>query len=961
MIDRANPASIPTRRLSLIDGHYYIYRAHFAFGARPLTNSEGARTEAAYSIAQILLSMYRGATSASYWAVALDAPGPTFRDALYPDYKGHRLEMPPELVQQLPWIDELLAGFRVPRLSLVGYEADDMIASATEAAALLGFDVLVYSRDKDLEQLISDRVRVVKGLAADEVVGPAELVAKRGFAADQVVDYLALVGDASDNVPGVPGIGPKSALKILQSVRHVEELYTSASAKLPATLAQKIGPHIDALRLSRRLVELCRTAPLPPRFPECLRIVTPDLDALRPLFMRLGFSRLMREIETAAAVEIQAAPNGAEAGRAIVAPNASGESTAPMRMETPPAALDRDPVSPAPTPKLSQTQPGGYRLISSAMELDALFAACRVAKRFAFDTETTGLDPIADRAVGFSIAITAGEGWYIPLHQPTGELFLERAEILRRLQRLLEDSAILKIGHHLKYDAQILLSEGITLTGIGGDSMIEAYLLNPLGASYKLDTLVAERLHHRMIPIEELIGAGPAAEQRSMADLTPEQICDYAAEDADFTLRLHEMLSAEARAAGMARVLDELELPLVEVLVAMERHGVTLKLEELARLESDVRAAIVELEQKIYAAAGGPFDLNSPKQLQEVLFERLGLPAKRKTKTGHSTAAEVLEELVVECPDQVLPKLMLDYRSHAKLLGTYIEGLPRLLHPKTGRLHTDLRQTATATGRLSSHRPNLQNIPVKNELGRRIRKAFVPTQPDFVFLSADYSQIELRLLAHLSGDDNMQAALRQGQDIHTAVAARVFNKAPEQVVRAERSAAKAVNFGIIYGMGAFGLARDLGISQTDAQAFIDSFFRSFPGVKRYINEIIGGARERKEVRTIYGRRRPLPEMSSRLQRDQRQGERFAVNTVMQGSAADLLKHAMVAIHRRLRRTGSSTRLVLQIHDELLFEVARSQLASESKWIQEAMEGILPLAVPLVVNVASGEDWYEASK
>ncbi len=898
------------KTLYLIDGHYQIYRAHFApMGGRMLTTAGGAPVQAVYVLVTILSKLRRD-RAPEYWAIAMDSPGPTQRHEIYPEYKATRPEMPQELVAQLDWIEESLAGLRIPVLRAPGWEADDIIATLATRAERDGFDVRILSRDKDLEQVLSPQVKFLD-LSAGTEIGPEELHRKKGIVPARVVEYQALVGDASDNIPGVPGIGPKTAVKILDSVADIDRLLDDAAHPgIPAATLAKIRAHAGDLRLSRRLATLDRNVPLEPGVSR-FAVVEPDRERLRALYRTLGFQRLLEEIE-------------------------------PER-------------EPAEAPFREQPR---YSCVRDEAKLSAVLAACRAAGRFAFDTETSGLDSTSDRAVGFSLAIAAGEAYYVPLERPGGALPLPRERTLELLAPLLADPAIGKIGHHIKFDSLFMAREGIAIRGIELDTMLAAYLLNPSRSSYKLDTLVGELLGKSSIPIGDLLGAGAA--ERSMADLEPEAITDYAAQDADYTLQLADRLRGEIHAQGLGDVLA-LELSLIEVLVDMEREGITLDAVRLAELEVEVAAAAARIEHEIYRACGGEFNIRSPKQLQEVLFSRLGLPPRRRTKSGLSTSADVLEEIAAEHPEHPVPALVLEYRSLMKLLGSYIQTLPRLVRRATGRLHTEFRQHVAATGRLSSNEPNLQNIPVKSELGRRIRLAFIPNRSGDVFLSADYSQIELRLLAHLSGDEALIAALNAGADIHRQVAAVIHGKPSGEVSREERQAAKAVTFGVIYGMGPFGLARELRIPIAAATEFIEAFFAGFPGVRSFIERSVREARERGEVRTLLGRRRPVPEIVSRVARVRNQGERVAVNSIVQGSAADLIKKAMVSVHGRLRRTEPEARILLQIHDELLLEVPKVRVAALAALVRETMEGVFALRVPLLVNVATGENWYDASK
>ncbi|MEM7262343.1 MAG: DNA polymerase I [Planctomycetota bacterium] len=910
-----------TETLVLIDGHYQVYRSFFAFGTRPLTNSEGQRVESAYTVAQLLWRLNRELGPGGHWAFAMDSKTPTFRHESYPEYKANREKMPDELRQQLPWVEDIVRAFRIPLLRIDGFEADDVIATASTRAGERGWSVEILSKDKDLEQVLSDRVKLRREPASRDLYGPAELHGKRGIRPDQVVDYQALIGDSTDNIPGVPGIGPKTAIKILAAIEaaggesSVERLLGDAPDGVPPAAMKKILNHPDELRVSRQLVTLDVDAPIASDLGDWC-VVEPDLNELRRICLKLGFQKLLKELEAAVV----------ESGGVDVRP----EDTLFAFADDAPAA----PAAPA-------AEAGEYALVP-ADGLEAWCARVRDTGRLTLATEPSGEVPTEARPRGVAMALESGHAVFVDLSDGDA-----RPPMIERIGGLLADPAIEICGHDLKTQAQWWRSDHVTLAGYADDTLLAAYLLNPTSGGYRLDSLVAERFGaHR-------------------AELTAESTVDERVQafglDADFTARLAPTLREELEALELTSVYTDVELPLAPVLVGMERAGIRLDSDRLAEQEKELAEACADLETRIHEAAGVAFNIGSPKQLQEVLFEQLELEPIKKTKTGYSTSAEVLEELAVRHPEQPVPALVLEYRSLTKLLGTYISALPKLIHPDTGKLHTDLRQAVAATGRLASHRPNLQNIPIRTEVGRRIRRAFVPSSDQRIFLSADYSQIELRILAHYCSDPALREAMTEGGDIHLQVAARVHDKPAEEITREERSAAKAVTFGVIYGMGAFGLSRDLGIARKEAAEFIDRFFDRFPGVREFIDSTIADAHESGEVRTLLGRRRPLPELASRMQRDRKQGERFAVNTVIQGSAADLIKKAMIDVHRDLERDPRSTTLLLQIHDELLFELDRGDLESESERVRQLMESVLQLDVPLLVNMSSGDDWYDASK
>ncbi|MGE4619496.1 MAG: DNA polymerase I, partial [Planctomycetota bacterium] len=849
-------------------------------------------------------------------------------------YKANRDAMPEELRLQLPIIDRMIEAFRIPVLQSPRHEADDCIATMATIAASQQIDVRLLTKDKDLEQVLSDRVKFLDERSGD-LYGPDELFTKKGIRPDQVIAYQSMVGDSSDNIPGVTGVGPKGAAKILSLIEDPATLLEDPIPDgIPPASLKKIRACPEQLHLSKELVTLSQETPLT-QTPEDLLRVAPDHAQLIELFQELGFKRFLKMLEKP--VEEQAS------------------LFAGTRQET--AESQPKAVAAPPPPE----EPVEYRLVTTIEELDLIIQRCRASGVFAFDTETDSLDSIGGTAVGCSLAVEAREAWYIPFQSPTGEGPIPRQEVIDRLRPILEDPTIGKVGQNMKFDAQVMRNEGVVMSGIAGDPMISSYLINPLRGRYGLDSLVGERLGHTMIPIKEIIG-DPGAEI-SMAQIEPEKISDYAAEDADWTLRLHQDLEPEIEQHQLRQVLEEIELPLIEVLVSMEREGISIDEEQLKEQEKKLTGELEQIETQIHQQAGGPFNIASPKQLQKVLFENLELPTKGlpKTKTGVSVKAETLEELAARHPEIELPALILRYRSLSKLISTYVVALPQHLHPKTNRIHTDFRQTVTATGRLASNRPNLQNIPIRSEEGRRIRRAFRPNRPGCIFVSADYSQVELRLLAHMSADEGLLEAIHSGVDIHASVAARIHGKSAAEVSREERSAAKAVNFGLMYGMGAFGLARDLGIPVAEAKEFIEAYFEGFPRVREWMEETKLQATETGEIRTLSGRRRPIPEIRSRLAREKAQGERFAINSVVQGSAADLIKLAMIGVHKEALRRGNEARILLQIHDELLLEVPEPLAQECASWLKEVMESVMEISVPLEVQVSMGNDWYDASK
>ncbi|MFH1681136.1 MAG: DNA polymerase I [Candidatus Eisenbacteria bacterium] len=892
-----------TGRLLLIDGSALIFRSHFAFIRAPLRTSKGEETSAVFGVASTLLRLL-DERSPEYAAFVLDTAKPTFRHEMYEKYKANRPEIPPALSEQYPRILEVVDALSLPALSLEGYEADDLIATLAEQATAEGIEVEIYSGDKDFLQLVRPGIRVVipgkegkDALAADD----AAVVERAGVPPRLVVDLMALAGDSSDNVPGVPGVGPKTAVRLITEHGSLDALYDRV-ASVPGKLGENLKAHRDDAYLSRDLVTIRRDVPLPVRIEE-LRRRPVATEKAAPLFRELELYSLLKLI-------------------------GGKEERVDEVVKT-------------------------YRLAASEKDLRALAEEVRRAGRFAFDTETTSIDPVRADLVGISVATAPGSAWYVPLrHAGAGNLPLERVK--SALGPLFEDAALPKAAQNAKYDILVLRRAGFTVRGLSFDPMVASYLLNPEQRQHGLDHLALVHLNHKMIPIERVIGAGKT--EKTMDRVRAEEAREYACEDADWTLRLADSLAPRLREAALEKLFREVEIPLVGVLARMEERGVAIDVPFLERMSADLAGEIGGMVEEIHEAAGGAFNVNSPKQLAEVLFKRLGLKPLRKTKTGFSTDIAVLQELAAR---HRLPALILDYRLLEKLRSTYVDALPKLVNPETGRIHTSFNQTVTATGRLSSSDPNLQNIPIRTEIGRKIRKAFVAGGEDRRILSVDYSQIELRLLAHLSGDERLIADFRAGKDIHRRTAATLFGVKEEEVTGEMRSRAKAVNFGIIYGMGAYGLAGRLGIPQGEAQDFIDGYFSAYPKVKEYLEETVARGRERGYVDTMLGRRRYLPELSSGNARIRATAERTAVNTPIQGSAADLIKLAMIAVDGELPRAGEGAYMILQVHDELVFETPESLAEKVGALAKRVMESRMELRVPLVADAGWGRNWLEA--
>jgi DNA polymerase I len=931
------------QRIHLVDAPGLFYRAHFAFVNRPLTTSHGQDVGATFGFINTLLGLIHE-ERARHLAVTFDSRGPTFRHQRYGAYKATRPPMPPELAAQVPLIERTVAAFGLTALAEEGMEADDLIGSLTRAAHAADWDVVIVSADKDFAQLIGEGVRQFvpsRGREPAHWIDADVVQAKWGVDPEQFVDYLALTGDASDNVPGVRGIGAKTAARLLQERGSLDAIYGDLSRVEPAGVRAKLAEGEEVAHLSRELVRI-RTDLATPALD---LLVVPDPTArveLRALLEELEFRQLTRRLFPS-----RAAPESTQPGPV------PAEPAAQLSLEAAPRGAPSTPVA-API-----AVRGGWGERYTAVRDAAALAA--IVGRYpregpggplvAVDTETDSLNPQTARLVGVSLAWAPGEAWYVPVgHKAGSNLAVE--DVARILSPLLGNPGITKAGQNLKFDLRVLAAHGIAVCGPLLDTMVASYLRDP-DARHGLDALAAEFLGHRKVAIEELIGSG--REQISMAEVAIERVAPYACEDVDAVLRLLPPLEALLRAQGARDLFDRIEMPLVPVLADMESAGILVDVGLLKAFGGTLARRMERIEGEVHALAGVVFNINSTQQLQKVLFEDLKLRPRRKTKTGLSTGQEVLEELAVDHP---LPSKVLEYRQLAKLRGTYAEVLPKLVDARTGRIHTEFHQTVTATGRLSSSNPNLQNIPIRTDLGREIRRAFTAPAGSCL-VSADYSQIELRLLAHLSGDQDLIEAFRAGADIHRATAARVFGVRPEQVDPAMRARAKVVNFGVLYGMGAQRLAREQGISVKEATRFIAEYFEKLPGVKAFIDRCVAEARRRGYAETLLGRRRYLPDLASARPQLRAAAERMAVNTPVQGSAADLMKLAMVRVHARLAREHPRARLLLQVHDELVLEVSAASLEAVTAIVAAEMSSVLELLVPLRVDTGAGRDWYEA--
>ena len=893
-----------SKKLFLIDGSALAYRAYFAFIRNPLINSKGEDTSAVYGFVVSLLSIV-DKEKPDYLAVVFDTKEPTFRNKMYAEYKATRQKMPDEMAEQLPRIHEVVEALNVPILLKPGFEADDIMGTLAKKAEAEGIVTYLVTGDKDFMQLVSDKVFVYnsKGSGADPEILDVEGVEKKiGLPPDKVVDYLGLMGDSSDNVPGVPGVGPKTALQLLQDYGSFEEVLAHADQVKKKNVRESLLVNGDLGRLSKELVTLHTDVPMELEL-DHLIVQEPNLDRIVPLFQELEFVRLVERFS-----------------------------------------------------KHEEVVETEYHTVVTKGELDELIQNMRDAGQFSMDLETTEIDPISADIVGLSFSWKEGEAFYVPVKLPELDSVepLSKKLVLSKLKPLLEDEKFKKTGQNIKYDMLVLAQHGVNVRGIEFDTMVAAYLLNPSARRFGIDSLSLEYLNFKKIPTSDLIGKGK--KQISMAEVALEKISNYACEDADICWRLRQKLEPKLDETDMRKLLDEVEIPLISVLMKMEQNGVALDDLHLAGMSKDLDNDLKIFEKRIYKLAGKKFNINSTKQLATVLFEDLGLPRGRRTKTGYSTDVSVLEELA---KNHELPKNLLDYRQLMKLKSTYVDALPKLINPKTGRVHTSFNQTVAATGRLSSSDPNLQNIPIRTEVGRRIRKAFIPAAVDHVILDADYSQIELRIIAHISQDEALIESFRQDEDVHQRTAAMVFDLPLDEVTEDHRRKAKVVNFGIMYGMGAYGLSQRLDISVGEAEEFIQGYFASYPKVHDYMLHTIQEAQQKGYVTTLLNRRRYLPEINSANRQAQQFAERTAINTPIQGTAADLIKVAMVRIARRMEREHLRSMMILQVHDELVFEVPNDEIDVMTKLVREEMEGAIELCVPVKVDVGIGEDWLTA--
>jgi len=933
-----------SKKLFLLDGMALVYRSYFAFMRNPMINSKGRNVSAVFGFLNTLLELIEK-QSPTHIAVAFDVSGPTFRHDKFPEYKAQREETPEEIRAAVPCIHEFLKAFNIPIITAQGFEADDLIGTLARRAEKEGFDTYMVTPDKDFTQLVDAHTFVYKPAKSGlppEIMGVPEVLKYWEIERiDQVTDILGLAGDAADNIPGVPGVGPKTAQKLIAQFGSIENLLEH-TGELKGKLKENLEANKERARLCKWLVTIKTDSPVD-YDPDGLHRGKLDEEKLAALFSEFEFSSFSKRL-----FGKPAAPVAPVASYAPPPPKGGQGDLFDFAAQTAPAA----PAEEAATVyKTIDDVKHTYHAVQTLEERKALVAKLGEATRFCFDTETTGLDPRESRLVGMSFSIKPHEAWFVTL--PPSET--ESAKALEIFRPLFENEQIEKTGHNLKFDIAMLRAAGIEVRGKLFDTMLAHYLLDP-DQRHGLDKLAGTHLGYAPVPITALIGEKKSA-QISMADVAVEKLVDYACEDADVTIQLRQILEPQLEKRKLRNVFDTIECPLIPVLVEMEANGIALDTAALKEISGRLAGEIAGYEKKVYELAGHEFNLNSPKQLGEVLFDELKLADKpKKTKTGqYTTNEEVLDQLATE---HEIARVLLDYREATKLKSTYVDALPEFISKKTGRIHTSFSQAVTTTGRLASSDPNIQNIPVRTEQGQEIRRAFVAGSKDFTLLAADYSQIELRIMAHLSGDQHMKAAFESGEDIHTATAARVFGVALADVTSDMRRKAKMVNFGIIYGISSFGLAQRLRIPRKEAADIIESYFKQYPAVKACMDGIIGTARNKGYVETIAGRRRHIRDINTANGTVRAAAERYAINAPIQGSAADMIKIAMIRIHDRLKQKNAKTRLLLQVHDELVFELHKDEHAFIEE-IRKLMSDALPLSVPVIVDCGTGNNWLEA--
>ncbi len=906
------------KRIFLIDGSALFYRSYFAFIRNPLINSKGENTSASFGVAAYLLKIILE-EKPDYLAMIFDPKGPTFRHEMYKPYKATREKMPEEMADQYPRIVELVKTFDIPLLEIPGYEADDVIGTLAKRAEERGLEVFMATSDKDMMQLLSPHIKMysMRPGRDSEIMDTAYLQDKFGLTPQQVIDYLALMGDASDNVPGVPKVGDKTARSLLQEFGSLENIYAKLDSITKKSIRESLAENPDKAKLSKKLVTIDTHVPVDIDW-EALKLTPPAVNKLVPLFKELEFKSLISRLME----------NRSEAVETVDARKFDSKNQK-------------------------------YQLVETPEMLAALSGQLHKQLFFVFDTETTGLDAFASEVIGIAFCWKENEAYYVPLNHPSGEL--SDSAVWQALKPIMENQTIKKGGQNIKYDALMLWQHGVDVQGMNFDTMIANYLVASETRQNKLDILVKKYLNYEMIPIEKLIGP-KGKKQKNMRDIPISEVYPYACEDADMTFRLKTILQKKLAESDTEKLFHEVEMPLVEVLLEMEKNGVKLDVGFLKAMSKELEISLAELQTEIFKLAGEEFNINSPLQMGKILFEKLEIhrelskrPPKR-TPTGQFSTSE---SVLLKYEKHPVVHKILDFRKLAKLKSTYVDALPQLISPRTGRLHTSFNQTIAATGRLSSSDPNLQNIPIRGERGREIRKAFIPGDPGSYILSADYSQVELRIMAHISGDEGLKQAFLNGEDIHATTAAAVFNVPLDEVTPDMRRKAKEVNFGIIYGISRYGLASRLDIASDEAEQIIINYFARFPKVNDYIRDVIAFARQNHYVATILNRRRYLPEINSRNGTIRQNAERMAINARIQGSAADLIKVAMINIFRKLKAKNLQTKMLLQVHDELVFEVPENEIEQVKKLVVHEMENALELDVPLKADAGEGKNWLEA--
>ena len=929
--------TIAPNPLVLVDGSSYLYRAFHAFP--PLTNSAGEPTGAMYGVLNMLKSLI-SQVQPSHIAVVFDAKGKTFRDEMFEQYKSHRPPMPDDLRKQIQPLHDIIRALGIPLLVIEGVEADDVIGTLAVAASKANQKVLISTGDKDMAQLVDDNIMLINTMN-NTLLDREAVIEKYGIPPELIIDYLALMGDSADNIPGVSGVGEKTALGLLQGIGSMAEIYANLDkvAELPIRGAKKLGDKLLAEKemadLSYRLATIKTDVALDIT-PEQLTLGASNNDQLTEYFGRYEFKRWLNEVM-----------NGTDS-----ITNNNEQPTKINHYQATPALAQDNSEEALPAIQIDRSR---YETLLTEADLNRWVEKLNQTKLFALDTETDNLDYMAANLVGISFALENGEAAYLPLQLDYlgAPKTLEKTTVLALLKPILENPAIQKVGQNFKYDLTIFARNGIDVQGVAFDTMLESYVLNSTGR-HNMDDLAKRYLGHQTISFEEIAGKGK--NQLTFNQIPLEQAAEYAAEDADVTMKLQQVLWEKlSKEPTLEKLFKEMELPLLGVLSRMERRGVLIDSDALFLQSNEIANRLSELEEQAYVLAGQPFNLASTKQLQEILFDKLGLPIIQKTPKGApSTNEEVLEELAFS---HELPKVLVEHRGLSKLKSTYTDKLPQMVNPQTGRVHTSYHQAVTATGRLSSSDPNLQNIPIRNEEGRRIRQAFIARE-GFTVVAADYSQIELRIMAHLSQDQGLINAFTQGKDIHRSTAAEIFGVTLDEVTSEQRRNAKAINFGLIYGMSAFGLSRQLGISRADAQSYMDLYFKRYPGVQTFMHDIREKAKAQGYVETLFGRRLYLPDINSSNGMRRKAAERVAINAPMQGTAADIIKRAMIQLDQKLQNDPNIA-MIMQVHDELVFEVRSEKVAFYSELIKTQMESAADLVVPLIVEVGQGTNWDEA--